>query len=270
MSSPTASVPAVAAGSAASRRPLLLAIAILAVLAAGITSAVVPSSRTHAPVVRWTESEPVGADTTVGATTSLSSYYRFSSYVGGKAVRWNPCATIHWRFRTTYAPSGGYYYVRDAINRISLATGIRFRYDGPTTATPTSKWLPTSTTNIRPLLIGWTDGSHSDLLHGLPSGVLGVTRTAYFGATVDGAQVAATKAAVVALDRTDRLPMSGPVSWSAVLQHELSHAMGLDHVTNSRELMYPVLSRRIYALQYGDLLGLRRAGVASGCISLPF
>jgi hypothetical protein len=265
MSSPTSSRPATAR--LVAPRPLVLAFALLALLAAGLTTVAVPGARTHAPVVRWSEPESVGTAT---ASTATSSYYRFSSYVGGKPVRWNPCATIHWRFRTTYAPAGGYYYVRDAINRISLATGIRFRYDGPTTATPTSKWLPTSTSNIRPLLIGWTDGNHSDLLRGLPRGVLGVSRTAYFGATVDGRQVAATKAAVIALDRTDKLRMTGSVSWSAVLQHELAHAMGLDHVGNSRQLMYPMLQRNVYGLQYGDRLGLYRLGRSAGCISLPF
>lgn len=265
MSSPTTSRPAVPAP-----RPLLLAIAILAVLAAGITSAVVPGSRTHSPVVSWSEPEAVGATTATTATTSLSSYYKFSSYVGGKPVRWNPCQTIRWQFRPAGAPVGSFKVVAAAVARISRATGIRMVYAGSVSTAPTSKWLPTSTSNVRPLLIGWTDGSHSDLLRGLPRGVLGVTRTAYFGATVDGAQVAATKAAVVALDRTDRLPLTGPVSWSAVLQHELSHAMGLDHVSNSRQLMYPVLSRRIYTLQPGDLLGLYRAGRVAGCIRLPF
>ncbi len=249
-------------------RSLALVVAALAVLAAGSTSGVtVPSRHPLVPVVGLSEPEPVGAGT---AGTSTTQLYKFSAYVGGKPVRWNPCAAIHWRFRTTAAPRGGLTIAKAAVAKVALATGIRFVYDGTTTAVPNSKWLPTSTSNVRPLLIGWTDASHSDLLAGRPRNVLGVTRTAYFAATVDGRSLAATKAAVVALDRTDRLPLTGSVSWSSVLQHELGHAMGLDHVGNTRELMYPVLQRTLSGLQPGDRTGLYRLGRAAGCISLPY
>jgi hypothetical protein len=190
--------------------------------------------------------------------------------VGGKPVRWNPCAAIHWRFRTTGAPSGALTIVKYSVAAVSKATGIRWVYDGPTTATPTSSWLPKSSTGIRPVLIGWTDGSHSDLLHNQPAAVLGMTRTAYFGITLDGVQIAATKAAVIALDRTNRLPLTGTVSWHTTLLHELAHTAGLAHVGNSHELMYPVLQRTLWGFQSGDKAGLYRLGRSAGCIDLGF
>lgn len=203
-------------------------------------------------------------------TSSTTALYKFSTIVSGKPVRWNPCEPIHWRFRTTSAPSGSATMVKAVVARISLATGIPFKYDGTTTATPTSSWLPKSSSSIRPLLIGWTDGSHSDLLRNRPAAVLGVTRTAYFGVVQEGKTVAATKAAVIALDRTNRLPLTGPVSWRTTLLHELAHAMGLDHVGNNNQLMYPVLQRDLYGLQRGDMAGLYRLGKSAGCIDLGF
>jgi hypothetical protein len=261
MSSPTVLRPA-------ALRPLVVAVALLAVLASGLAAAVVaPGSRTAGTVVGMSEPEPVLAGT---ATSSTRQLYKFSSVLAGKPVRWNPCAPIHWRFRAANAPRGGFYVVKAAIARVQRATGIRFVYDGLSASVPSTRWLPTTTAKVPPVLIGWTDGSHSDLLRGVPSGVLGVTRTAYFGTTVNGVQVAATKAAVIALDRTDRLPLTGSVSWSAVLQHEMGHVMGLDHVGNARQLMYPMLQRSLLNLQAGDLLGLARLGRAAGCINLPF
>lgn len=211
--------------------------------------------------------DPIGAYT---ATTSTSALYSFASVVGGKAVRWNPCAPIHWRYRTTYSPAGASTVVRAAVARIASVTGTTWIFDGPTTATPTSSWLPTSSGSIRPVLIGFTDGSHSDLLRNRAASVLGVTRTAYFTATVAGISLAATKSAVVALDRTDSLPATGALSWKTVLLHELGHAMGLDHVGNSHELMYPTLQRTYTDLQYGDVAGLTRLGRTAGCINLGF
>jgi len=251
------------------RLPLALAgagtAAVLAV--AGLTASSPVAAPSSVPTVTWSDAAPVIGAT---ATTSSSSLYKFSSYVAGKPVRWNPCAAIHWRFRTTGAPTGALPVVKAAVAAVASATGIRWVYDGPTTAVPTSAWLPKSSLGIRPVLIGWTDGSHSDLLRGQSAAVLGMTRTAYFGVTLNGVQVAATKAAVIALDRTNRLPLTGAVSWRTTLLHELSHAAGLAHVGNSHELMYPVLQRTLYGLQAGDKAGLARLGRSAGCINLGF
>jgi hypothetical protein len=248
------------------RLPLTVLAAVVAALAALI--ALTTPAGAARPTVGWSEVSPIGATT---ATTSTSTaLYKFSSYVGGKPVRWNPCTAIHWKFRTVAGPAYGVVVAREAVARISALTGIKFIEDSGTTATPTSAWLPKSTTGIRPVLIGWTDASHSDLLAGQTASVLGVARTAYFGVTIDGVSLAATKAGVIALDRTNKLPLRGAVSWKTTLLHELGHMMGLAHVGNTAELMYPVLSRSLTDLQYGDRQGLYKLGRSAGCINLGF
>lgn len=194
--------------------------------------------------------------------------FTIGDMLNGTPIHWNPCAAIHWQFRATGAPVGGLTVIKQAVAQISTATGIRFAYDGTVSAVPNTAWLPKLSTDARPLLIGWGDSGSSDLLAGKPAGVLGVTRTAWFGLTRDGVSTAAIKAAVVVLDRTDRLPLTGPVSWRTVALHELSHAMGLDHAGSSKQLMYPVLSRTLTGLQSGDLEGLRQVGRAAGCTNI--
>jgi hypothetical protein len=249
-------------------RRLLLVLAVLGVLAsiapaAGVATA---TPATSAPVVHLSHPDGVAA----GAKASSSgALYRFQSLLAGKPIRWNPCTPIHWRFRAPGAPAGALPMVKKAVARVAKATGTTWVYDGAMWSAPTTAWLPTSTKNIRPVLIGWTDAAHSDLLKGQPKGVLGVTRTAWFSTTRDGKQLAAIRAAVIALDQTDRLPLTGSVSWYGVTLHELAHAMGLDHAANSRQLLYPILQRGLTDLQSGDLQGLAKVGRQAGCVTVP-
>lgn len=250
------------------RRIALLAagVGLLASLSPTMSTSTV-AAPVPAPSVHWTEPDSIGM---APMATTGTSTYKFSVVYNSKPVRWNPCQTIHWKFRSTGAPSGGLIMVKSAIARVAYLTGTRWHYDGLTTAVPTSRWLPTSTTSIRPVLIGWTDYRYSDLLKGQAASVLGVTRTAYFKATVDGQSLAATKAGVIALDRTNRLPMTGAVSWRSTMLHELAHMMGLDHVGTRSQMMYPVLQRSLTDLQSGDRTGLTKVGRNAGCLDLGF
>lgn len=236
-------------------------LAAAAVLLAAAPWAAAPSA---GPTARLTAPDALSVGL---SSVTTGSPYAFTSVVGGQPVRWDPCTPIHWRFRVYDAPTGGLAVTRDAVARIARATGTRWVYDGTATTAPTSSWPLDRAGDPRPVLIGWTNGQHSDLLRGRPAGVLGVTRTVWFYSSRLGGP-AAIRSAVVALDRTDRLPMTGAASWHTVLLHELGHVMGLAHAGSSREVMYPTLSRRWTDLQSGDLEGLRRLGRAAGCVHL--
>ena len=203
------------------------------------------------------------------APRTTGAPYRFATVLDSTPVRWNPCAPLHWRFRTTDAPSGGATVVRAAIARVARATGTSWVLDGTTTSAPATALLPATMNAHRPVVIGWTDASHSDLLRGSAASVLGVTRTRWFGVDDGTTRVAAIQGAVIALDATEHLPLTGRLSWRTVLLHELGHAMGLDHAGDSRELMYSLLPATLTDLQAGDLAGLSRLGRAAGCIILP-
>jgi hypothetical protein len=244
--------------------PLLcLAAALPALPAAAPVAAPAPASGT---VVRHVaDADALTAGATI--TTGTGSSYAFSAVVAGKPVRWNPCATFHWRANVMRAPLGGLDVLKAAVASVAASTGTTWVFDGTTTAAPSSSWLPTSNV-VKPVLIGWTDGTSSDLLRYKPASVLGMTRTVWFGRTTSTGTVAATRGAVVAQDRTDRLPLRGTNSWSAVALHELGHAMGLAHPNDSGELMNAVLPSTLSSLQTGDRKGLYYLGRSQGCISL--
>ena len=247
-------------------RTLALPVVALAAAVVPAVPAALPVAAPAAPVTRHI----AGPDAlTAGATitTGTGSSYAFSAVVSGKPVRWNPCATFHWRANVMRAPLGGLDVLKAAVASVAASTGTTWVFDGTTTAAPSSTWLPTSNV-VKPVLIGWTDGTSSDLLRYKPAGVLGMTRTVWFGRTTSTGTVAATRGAVVALDRTDRLPLRGTSSWSAVALHELGHAMGLAHPNDSGELMNAVLPTSLSSLQTGDRKGLYYLGRSQGCISL--
>jgi hypothetical protein len=218
------------------------------------------------PVMAATAAAP----TTVRLASVTSSSYRFSSLLDGQPVRWNPCQVIHWKANIARGPVGGLDVLKAAVAHIAYKTGTTWVYDGATTTVPNTAYLPKVPSNTnKAVLLGWTDGTASDLLRGKPAQVLGMTRTVWFG--VDdgrGHRAAATRAAVVALDRTDKLPLRGVQSWSATALHELGHVMGLDHPADSRQLMAATLPN-VSTLQTGDNTGLNRVGRAAGCVTIP-
>lgn len=203
-------------------------------------------------------------------TTTASTSYAFSTLLDGKPVRFDPCTPIRWTSNTSRGPAGGLDVLKAAVARVAAVTGTTWEYVGASTTTPTGSYLPTrAQSSYPPVLIGWTDGASSDLLAGQAANVLGMTRTAWFGVQMpDGSKIAATRAAVVALDRTDALPLTGANSWSTVALHELAHAMGLGHVADKTQLMASILPP-VTDLQAGDQAGLQRVGRAAGCVTVP-
>lgn len=188
-----------------------------------------------------------------------SSYTFMSEPTPGDPIRWDPCGTIHWVFNPAGAPAGGLAAVQAAVARISTATGLPFAYDGAVASVPTGAYLDTQSaaTGFRPLLVGWSTPSSSTLLANQPPSLVGMDQ-AIWARPASGATHIVS--GVVALNAEVSASTSGRNSWFTFALHELGHAVGLGHTTDSTQVMAPTIPAAATDYGSGDLAGLAKVG----------
>ena len=198
--------------------------------------------------------------------------FRFWKRVAGAPVRWNPCETITYALNTAGAPSPVRGDLREAIRRVTRATGIQFRSVGTTRETFVRAYQRMRFRGVirkAALIMIWVD--HDDYqailrLLGDPRPSIAFAKTMaglyadrdqYFGGIV-----------VMDGDATANRGFGDFYSHGSVLLHELGHIMGLDHVKDPDQLMYSGRhpNFRVRDFGSGDLEGLRRLGMDAGCL----
>lgn len=203
------------------------------------------------------------------ATTSPG--YRFQRFDGGKPVRWDPCAPIRYKIN----PGAGVSAVEVRRVRAAFAAtgkalgGVRFVYTGTTRIVPDDVAhaaaaradivfafaAPGSGAHRSSMLLGWelARAGFADNRSGSRDGVF--VPHAYSGAVVVDAR---------------KVPTLGNRERMSMYLHEIGHVVGLDHVEDSRQLMYPSILRSSPAtFASGDRAGLARLGKRAGCIQAP-
>lgn len=185
------------------------------------------------------------------------------SYVDslGRPARWDPCTVIRVRVNHDGAPSDADNLVKTALEKLHDASGLTFSVVGSTS------YVPFAGTGTREpdadLVIAWSDAAHVD---GLASSTVGLGG---FSATMTVKGPRATLGQVV-LDTSHPGMANGFVNGAAtgtVLLHELGHAVGLSHVSDRTQVMYPsITSASRPAYQDGDRAGLAKVGAAAGCL----
>lgn len=182
----------------------------------------------------------------------------------GSPVGYSPCRPLHFVVDDRLAPEGAAGLVPRAIQTISRATGIEFVDDGATDEQPSgqrSAYQPEKYGDRwAPLLISWTTPDIAPKLAGKVIGTGGSTHYSYGNGPksyVTGSLELDAPQMAVELGRPD-----GTSYATAVVLHELAHVMGMEHVGDPVQLMYPEIGAPD-GLAAGDLNGLYQLGKAS-------
>jgi hypothetical protein len=191
--------------------------------------------------------------------------YTFLQMNGKTPVAYDSCRPIHYVIRDHETPTGGDQTIRQAVAAVSRATGLKFIDDGVSTEVPILK--RPSYQPLRygdewaPVLIAWTDAKESPLVAGDVVGYGGSQSYSSLDQGHEGDRVYVSgTVGLDAPDMTEALtPPGGAGVNLAVVEHELGHLVGLDHVKDRRQIMYPAVTT-VTSYAAGDLRGLALLG----------
>jgi hypothetical protein len=174
------------------------------------------------------------------------------------------CAPVEFTIRSGVGPTNGAAMVLRAVQQLSNATGIPFRWVGFTDTPYDFNQRPTQypfEAKRIPFWIGWSPpGEVPDF--GANSDVLGVGGPVVIE---DKGRREIITGGVVLRSDSDAAPVFGKgVTWGNIIQHELGHAVGLGHIDSPVDLMDPSADPETPdGYGPGDLRGLD--GIETGC-----
>lgn len=181
---------------------------------------------------------------------------------GTTPIAWDPCRPLHYVVRQAGAPLDGDRLIAEAVRQISGATGLRFVDDGDTDEFPApdrpsfqperygDRWAP--------VLIAWQSAEENA---DFATDVVGQARS------ISVSRGGGPEVYVTGQIRLDAQALSeltsrreGIALARSVIQHELGHLVGLAHVDDPMEVMFPQANQVTTQLGPGDLTGLAALG----------
>lgn len=208
--------------------------------------------------------EPLGAPPAAPAAGGAHAFTTLQAD-GVTPVAYDPCRPVHYVVNPAGAPAGSEPLIHAAVARIAEATGLRFVHDGASDE-PLLVDRPVYQPDRygdrwAPVLIGWATEEQEPALAGDVVGQGGSAAVAL------GASPKVYVTGSVVLDGPQLEPAlrrrNGPAVVEAIVLHELGHLVGLAHVDDSGELMYPEVQPELTELAPGDLTGLARLGAGT-------
>jgi hypothetical protein len=180
----------------------------------------------------------------------------------GTPVGYDPCRTIRYVVHVGNGPLNAADVAHEAVRTLSNATGLAFDFVGLVDDVPQSD---TSFGEDDPVWIGWAGEGDTDLYRTVGHDVVGVGGSSFV--QISGGPRQYVSGYAIVKPSSGLLPGFGPGrSEGNVLLHELGHLVGLDHVSNPEENMYPgVGPQSPNGYGKGDLQGLWQLGASRGC-----
>jgi hypothetical protein len=233
------------------------------IISDGSSSAVAGTSTGRPAASVEEQAHPLGspADAPIG-----TGGYQFlaTQPTSSHPVAYDPCRPIHLVINGRTAPAGGDLALQGAVAQVAAATGLEFIIDGSTTEAPSADRSPYQPSRYGdrwvPVLVAWSDPAESTDLTGdvtgeagsqsvrLPKGSVYVTGMV----RLDGPELA----------EVARSP-GGAAMVRTTIEHELGHLVGLDHVQDDSQLMYPTTDGHVVDYADGDRRGLHQLGQGS-------
>lgn len=199
-------------------------------------------------------------------------------------IRWDPCTTTTYAVNvrhagaTPAARARALADVKEAMSRAASRTGLTFHFNGVTSEIPRDAggtgWAERQ--SAAEIVIAWVDQDHaasrSNLL--IPEGTRyssGTGGWVWKAWTVRGKWQLAIGRGFVVINADDNHLYKGGFgsgyTRGALLLHEVGHALGLDHVGATSQLMFPrMLDRPSAGYHTGDRMGLKKVGEPLGCV----